>query len=202
MAEKSISQGLKMALDLGPVLAFFAGYLWLRDKTFTLGGADYSGFIVVTAAFVPLMAFTTWILYRLTGKLSKMQLITLVLVVVFGGLTVWLNDERFFKMKPTVIYSLFALLLGFGLLRGKSYLRFAMDEMVPMSAVGWNILTRRVAGFFAGLAVLNEVVWRSMSTDAWVNFKTFGLTALVFAFSLAQSRLIQTHALKRDKDGS
>ena len=199
MAEKPISQGLKLALDLGPVLAFFVGYILMRDRTFLIGGTEYSGFILVTACFIPLLAFTTFLLWRLTGTVSKMQLMTLVLVVIFGGLTVWLNDERFFKMKPTMIYTLFAAILGFGLLRGQSYLQLVMSEVLPMTQLGWMILTRRVTAFFIGLAVLNEVIWRTMSTDAWVNFKTFGLTIGVFAFFMAQSRLFQTHALDQDE---
>jgi len=200
MAEKKISQGLKLALDLGPILAFFAGYMILRDRSFTIGGTEYSGFIVVTAFFVPLLAATTFLLYRLTGKLSKMQIVTLVLVVIFGSLTIWFNDERFFKMKPTMIYTLFAGVLGFGLLRGRSYLQNVMDEMLPMTDEGWMILTRRVTAFFVALAVLNEIIWRTMSTDTWVNFKTFGLTIGVFAFFMTQSRLFQTHALEKDED--
>jgi len=193
MAEKKISQGTKLALDMGPILAFFVGYILLRDKVFTIAGTEYSGFIIVTACFIPLLAFTTFLLWRLTGKVSKMQLMTLVLVVVFGGLSVWLNDERFFKMKPTMIYTLFAAILGFGLLRGKSYLQAVMDEVLPMTAEGWMILTKRVALFFVVLAVLNELIWRNFSTDMWVNFKTFGLTIGVFAFFMSQSRLFQTY---------
>ena len=200
MAEKQASQGLKTALELGPILAFFVGYLLLRDKVFTFGGTEYSGFIIVTACFIPILALTTYLVYRLTGELSKMQIMTLILVVVFGGLTVWLNDERFFKMKPTIIYSLFALILGFGWLRGKSYLQVMMGEMLPMTERGWMILTGRVTLFFAGLAVLNEVIWRTMSTDAWVNFKTFGLTIGVFIFFMTQSALFQKHSLEADKD--
>jgi len=198
MAEKKISQGLKLALDMGPILAFFAGYIAMRDRSFQIAGTEYSGFIVVTALFIPLLAATTFLIYRLTGKVSKMQLMTLVLVVIFGGLTVWLNDERFFKMKPTMIYTLFAGILGWGLLRGQSYLQLVMEEVLPMQPEGWMILTRRVTLFFLGLALLNEIVWRSMSTDAWVNFKTFGLTIGVFAFFMAQSRLFQTYGLEKD----
>ncbi len=196
-AEKKISGGLKLALDLGPVVAFFIGYLLLRDRSFMIGGTEYSGFIVVTAAFVPLLALTTFLLWWLTGTLSKMQVVTLVLVVVFGGLTVWLNDERFFKMKPTIIYALFAAILGFGLLRGKSYMQLVMNEVLPMDHEGWMILTRRVTGFFVLLAVANEVVWRTMSTDAWVNFKTFGLTFALFVFFMLQGRLFQRHGIEK-----
>jgi intracellular septation protein len=183
----------KSVLELGPIALFFVGYLFLRDRTFDVGGREYSGFIVATALFVPLLAAATFALWRLTGRLSRMQVVTLVLVVVFGGLTVWLNDERFFKMKPTLIYLIFAGVLGLGLLRGRSYLRSVMAEVVPLEPEGWMKLTRRVALFFVGLALANEVVWRTMSTDAWVNFKTFGLTAAIFVFFALQGPLFAAH---------
>lgn len=183
----------KTLLELGPIALFFLGYLLLRERTFDIAGRDYSGFIVVTALFVPLMVAATFALRRLTGRLSRMQVMTLVLVIVFGGLTVWLNDERFFKMKPTIIYLIFGAILGFGLLRGQSYLRLVMDEVVPLEPEGWMKLTRRLTLFFFGLAVANEVVWRTMSTDAWVNFKTFGLTAAIFAFFALQGSLFAAH---------
>ncbi|MAY32696.1 MAG: septation protein IspZ [Rhodovulum sp.] len=201
MAEqKKINPMLKMALELGPIVLFFIAYTRLRDRTFDIGGQAYDGFIVATALFIPLIVVTTLILWKLTGHLSKMQIATVVLVVVFGGLSVWLNDDRFFKMKPTMIYTLFAAVLGFGLLRGQSYLRFVMEEMMPLQHEGWMILTRRLALFFAGLAVLNEIIWRTMSTDAWVNFKTFGLTIAIFAFFMAQGKVIQTYSIPEDGD--
>ncbi|MCT8159846.1 inner membrane-spanning protein YciB [Pseudoruegeria sp. SHC-113] len=197
-SEKSVHPFVKMALELGPIAAFFIGYVRLKDQMFTIGGTEYEGFIVVTAAFIPLLLACTGVLWALTGKLSKMQIVTAVLVVAFGGMSVWFNDERFFKMKPTIIYLLFGGVLGFGLLRGQSYLRSVMEEALPMQEEGWMILTRRLCAFFFGLAVLNEVIWRTMSTDAWVNFKTFGLTAAVFAFFMTQSKLFQTYALEED----
>ncbi|MDV4166855.1 inner membrane-spanning protein YciB [Rhodovulum sp. FJ3] len=201
MAEqKKINPMLKMALELGPIVLFFLAYTRLRDRTFDIGGQAYDGFIVATALFIPLIVVTTLILWKLTGHLSKMQIATVVLVVVFGGLSVWLNDDRFFKMKPTMIYTLFAGVLGYGLLRGQSYLRFVMEEMMPLQHEGWMILTRRLALFFAGLAVLNEIIWRTMSTDAWVNFKTFGLTIAIFAFFMAQGKVIQTYSIPEDAD--
>lgn len=196
MSEKELKPGVRLALEMGPIAAFFAGYIALRDRVFTIGGTDYEGFILVTAGFVPLILLTTFLIWRLSGKVSKMQLVTAVLVVIFGGLTVWLNDERFFKMKPTMIYLLFAGVLGAGLLRGRSYLQYAMGEVMPLKPEGWMILTRRITGFFLGLAVLNEVIWRTMSTDAWVNFKTFGLTIAIFAFFMTQGRLLQTYAVE------
>lgn len=200
MAEKKISGGMKMLLELGPVAAFFIGYIKLKDQVFTFGGTEYAGFIVVTAAFIPLMLVSTGILWALTGKLSKMQIMTVVLVVVFGGLSVWLNDDRFFKMKPTMIYALFAAILGFGLLRGESYLKSVMGEVLPMEQEGWMILTKRLALFFTVLAVLNEVIWRGFSTEIWVNFKTFGLTAAVFLFFMTQSKIFSKYGVEAPKD--
>ncbi|WOI57418.1 inner membrane-spanning protein YciB [Palleronia sp. LCG004] len=192
MADDS-KKGLVTALELGPVALFFVGYLFLRDHTFTILGEEYTGFILMTALFVPILMASMAIIWKITGHLSRMQVMTLILVVVFGGLTVWLNDERFFKMKPTLIYLIFGIILLVGLLRGQSYLRMVMEGLVPLDETGWMILTRRFCAFFFGLAVLNEVVWRTMSTDAWVNFKTFGLTGAIFVFFIAQSRLFRDH---------
>jgi intracellular septation protein len=195
---KKINPLLKVALELGPIVLFFAGFSKMKDRTFTIAGTDYSGFIVMTAAFIVMIAVTTGILWALTGKLSRMQLMTLVLVVVMGGLSVWLNDERFIKMKPTLLYLAFGGILGVGLLQGKSYLSAVMDEALPMQPEGWMILTRRLTAFFFALAVANEAVWRLMSTEAWVNFKTFGLTAALFAFFMAQGRVFERYAIKDD----
>ena len=200
MAEKTISPGMKLALDLGPVVAFFAGYFLLRDRSFEFGGHTYSGFVIITALFVPLLALTTFLSWRLTGHVSKMNLVTLAIVVVFGGLTVWFDDERFFKMKPTILYALFAAVLGFGLMRRRSYLEPLMGEALPLTHEGWMILTRRLALFFAVLAVLNELVWRNFSTETWVTFKTFGLTAAVFAFFLTQGRVFERHSASKDEE--
>jgi intracellular septation protein len=198
MTEKTISPKMKALLEFGPVVVFFLGYLTLRDRSFMIAGAERDGLILITAIFVPLIMFTTFMFWRLTGKVSKMQLVTLVVVVVFGGMTIWFNDERFIKMKPTIIYLIFAGILGIGLLRGKSYLRVVMEEMMPLKQEGWMILTKRFALFFLGLAIANEIVWRTMSTDAWVNFKTFGLTLAIFGFFMAQGRLLQTYSTAPD----
>ncbi len=198
MSEKKINPMLKSLLELGPIVLFFIGYLKLRDQTFTIRGTDYDGFILVTAGFIPLIVLSTFFLWRLTGHASKMQIATVVLVTVFGGLSVWLNDDRFFKMKPTMIYLLFGGVLGFGLLRGKSYLKYVMEEVLPMEDAGWMILTKRVTAFFVGLAALNEIIWRTQSTDTWVYFKTFGLTAGVFVFFMTQSGLFSKYAIEKE----
>ena len=194
MDDKKINPTLKFTLEMGPIIVFFAAYLWLRERVFTIGGTEYEGFIIVTAGFVPLMIASSFALWWLTGKLSKMQIATLVLVVIFGGLSVWLNDDRFFKMKPTMIYLLFGGALGVGLLRGESYLKYVMEEMLPLKHEGWMILTRRLTMFFFGLAVLNEAIWRTQSTDTWVYFKTFGLTAAIFVFFMTQGKVFQDYA--------
>ncbi|MEI2685850.1 MAG: inner membrane-spanning protein YciB [Cypionkella sp.] len=198
MSARKINPMLKLALEFGPIVLFFIGFSRFKDQTFTLFGHPATGFIVMTAAFIPLMMLSTGILWRLTGKLSKMQIATLVLVIVFGGLSVWLNDERFFKMKPTMIYLLFGVILGIGLLRGQSYLKLVMEEALPMQPEGWMVLTRRVTGFFFALAVANEVIWRNFSTETWVTFKTFGLTAALFLFFMTQARLFEKFGLPDD----
>lgn len=200
MAPRPINPGLKLVLELGPIVAFFLGYLALRDTSVTAFGRSYGGFILVTAAFIPVLLAATALLWRLSGHLSRMQVATVVLVVVFGGLSVAFNDDRFFKMKPTIIYALFAGILAVGLARGRSWLQYLMEGLMPLKPEGWMILTRRLAAFFAALAVANEVIWRSLSTDAWVNFKTFGLTAALFVFFMAQGGLMRRYA-PDGKDG-
>lgn len=190
---RAVPGWLRSALEMGPVLLFFVAYLWIKDDVFTIGGTEYTGFIVVTAAFIPLILLCTGILWALTGKLSQMQVVTAVLVTVFGGLSVWLNDERFFKMKPTLIYVLFAAILGFGLLRGRSYLSMVLSEAMPLTHEGWMILTRRMTYLFIALALANEAVWRTMTTETWVSFKTFGLPLAIFVFIFTQMAVIKKH---------
>ena len=197
-SRKEINPFVKTLLEMGPILLFFVAYIRLKDRVFNIGGTDYDGFIIVTAAFVILLIITNAILWMLTGKLSKMQIATLVLVVVFGGMTVWLNDDRFIKMKPTMIYLLFGGILGFGLLRGVSYLKYVMEEMMQLQDEGWMILTKRVTLFFVVLAILNELVWRSTSTETWVYFKTFGLTFALFGFFMTQTKLFQAFGIEDD----
>ncbi len=199
MAEKQIDGKVKTALELGPILAFFVAYLWLKDNVFTIGGTEYAGFVVVTAGFIPVFLLSMAILWKLTGHLSKMQIVTAVLIVVFGGLSVWFNDPKFFKMKPTIIYLLFGGALGLGLMRGKSYLQTLMEGLMPLTDEGWMILTRRLMYFFLALAVLNELVWRTQSEETWVYFKTFGLTAAIFVFFMTQGRLFNEHGTGDDE---
>ncbi len=200
MSDSKLNPMLKLGLELGPIVLFFAGFRFFKDRSFHILGTDYSGFIVMTAIFVAMIIASTALVWKLTGTLSKMQLMTLVLVVVMGGLSVWLNDERFIKMKPTLLYLAFGAILGFGLLRKESYLKVVMEEALPLQTEGWMILTRRLCAFFFALAIANEVIWRLLSTEAWVNFKTFGLTIALFAFFMTQSKLLQRYAVETDAD--
>lgn len=195
---RPINPMVKQALELGPVLAFLTGYMLLREETYAFNGRDYDGFIVVTAFFIPLMLASVLALWRLSGKVSRMQVTTLVMVVVFGALTVWLNDERFFKMKSTIVFGLFAAILFVGLMRGRSYMEFVMEGLLPLRHEGWMILTRRFAWFLFGLAVLNEVIWRTQSTDIYVLFDTFGQAGAMFVFFISQSKLFEAHWVEDD----
>lgn len=190
---------LKPLLELGPLVLFFVVFMRLRDKTVMLWGTEYSGFIVATLIFVPVLIASTLALWWLTGRLSPMQIATLVLVIVFGGLSIWLNDPRFFKIKPTIIYLLFAAILGYSLLARKNWLEAVLAEALPLKPEGWRLLTIRMALLFVGLAVLNEVIWRTMSETTWVYFKTFGLTAILFIFLMANARLYRDYALEKDE---
>jgi intracellular septation protein len=200
MSDSKLNPMLKLGLELGPIVLFFAGFRFFKDRSFHILGTDYSGFIVMTAIFVAMIIASTALVWKLTGTLSKMQLMTLVLVVVMGGLSVWLNDERFIKMKPTLLYLAFGAILGFGLLRKESYLKVVMEEALPLQTEGWMILTRRLCAFFFALAIANEAIWRLLSTEAWVNFKTFGLTIALFAFFMTQGKLLQRYAVETDAD--
>ena len=168
---KTINPILKQVLELGPTLAFFLIYLRIKDETYTFAGTDYSGFIVAALVFVPILLVAMAILWVLTGKLSRMQVFTAFMVIFFGGLTAYFNDERFFKMKTTIVYGAMAALLGIGLLRGQSYLQFVMEEFLPMQRAGWMIFTKRLAFIFVVLAVANEIIWRTQSTETGSSWK-------------------------------
>lgn len=198
MAKQKTPGWIRPALEFGPILAFFIAYMKFKDGVFTIGGTGYDGFIVVTAGFIPVFLICMGLLWWLTGHLSRMQVVTAVLIVVFGGMSVWFNDPRFFQMKPTIIYLLFGGALGLGLLRGRSYLQYVMEGMMPLNDQGWMILTRRLMCFFLALAVLNELIWRTQSEETWVYFKTFGLTAAMFVFFMAQGRLFRDHGTEKE----
>lgn len=193
MSKKPLSPVMKNILEYGPLAVFFAAFLLFKGQDVVVMGETYGGFIVATAIFVPVLALATLIGWVMSGEISKMQIVTLVLVVVFGGLSVAFNDERFFKTKPTIIYMLFAAILGFGLLRNTSYMETVLGQSLKMSHEGWMILARRMTVFFLGLAIANEAVWRTMSTETWVYFKTFGLPLAMFVFLISQYKVFSTY---------
>ena len=199
MAEKSINPILKQVLELGPTLVFFLIYLRIKDEVFTISGTQYSGFIVATLVFVPILLVSMGVLWHLSGQLSRMQIFTAFMVIFFGGLTAWFNDERFFKMKTSIVYGFFAAILGIGLLRGRSYLRFIMEDFLPMQDAGWMILTRRLTMMFAALAIANELIWRTQSTDLWVKLETFAFPVALFVFLWLQIIGLQKYLIETDK---
>lgn len=198
MSEQNHSK-LKAVLEYGPLVAFLLGYYLLKDDKFIVSGTEYSGFVAVTAIFVPIAVICALIQWRVTGQMSVMQVVTIALVLVMGGLTIWLNDERFLKSKPTIIYLFFSALLAVGLWRGQSWLKLALGSSLPLTDPGWMILTKRFVLFFLAMAVANEIVWRNFSTETWVWFKFPGLLVIMFGFLMTQAKLFETHADKTEK---
>lgn len=195
MAEKQINPILKQVLELGPTLVFFLIYLRIKDDMFTIAGTEYSGFIISALIFVPILLAAMGALWALTGTLSRMQVFTAFMVIFFGGLTAYFNDERFFKMKTTIVYGVMAALLGVGLLRGQSYLKYVMEEFLPMREEGWMIFTRRLTGMFTVLAVANEIIWRTQSTETWVKLETFAFPAVLIVFLWLQIYGLQRYLI-------
>jgi intracellular septation protein len=198
MAGRPINPVMKQVLELGPTLVFFVIYLQIKERSFTIAGTEYSGFIVAALIFVPILLLAMGALWWLSGMLSRMQLFTAFMVIFFGGLTAYFNDERFFKMKTTIVYSCMATILGIGLLRGRSYLEWVIGSFLPMKHEGWMKLTRRLALMFVALAVANELIWRTQSTELWVKLETFGMPAALFVFLWLQIMALQRYIIEPD----
>lgn len=174
---------LKLAFDLGPLLLFF------------FANSRY-GIFVATGTFMIAVLAALAGSYALTRHLPIMPLVTAIIVLVFGGLTLFLHNEMFIKIKPTVLYALFGVVLLGGLAFGKSFLGIVFDSLFHLTEEGWRKLTLRWAVFFFALAVLNEIVWRSASTDVWVDFKVFGVLPLTFIFGALQYPLLKRYAVE------
>jgi intracellular septation protein len=165
---------LRPAVDYGPLVAFFVTYVTLGLMAATA--------VLIAASLVALLA--AWVLER---RVPLVPLVTAAIVAVFGGLTLWLQDQTFIKMKPTIVQALFALVLLGGLAMRRPILKPLLGPMMPpMSDAAWRQFTLRYALFFVAMAALNELVWRTQSTDFWVTFKVFGLSGLTFLFILSQ----------------
>ncbi len=200
MSGKKIHPLLKLVLEVGPIAVFFLAYrLAPVAEGLPLEERQLEQILFSTMVFIPTILVALAASWLLTRHLPKMAVITAVVVVIFGGLTLILRDDTFVKMKPTILYCLFAGILGFGLLRGQSYLKYLMDELIPMRDEGWLKFTTRFVVFYLALAALNELVWRVYGTDAWVNFRTFVLPLANFGFVMAQVPLFQRYAVS---DGS
>ena len=189
----------KLILEIGPLIIFFVCYYNApipENLIDDLDEANLFKIIFATKIFVPAILVALFIGWFQTKKIAKMPLITAILVVVFGGLTIWLNNPIFIKMKPTLIYLIFSAILGYGLLKKKSYLKILMGSAIPMNEEGWLILSKRFVGFFVLLAFTNEIIWRFFSQDFWVNFKTFGLPILLIFFMALQFNLFNKYSNK------
>ncbi len=207
MTRRTERPGLKLMLEIGPLVVFFLSFRFGGDLLALpavarliepLTGAEaLSGtsgpLFVATAFFMVAIVVSLAVSWWLTRHLPRMAVITAVLVAVFGGLTLWLQDETFIKMKPTMVYGAFAAVLGLGLMQGRSYLKYLMESAMPIDDAGWMIFTRRWALFFVAMAALNEAVWRSQTTELWVSFKTFGTLPLTFLFLACQFPLLKRH---------
>lgn len=174
---------LKPLLDFGPLLAFF------------LVNAKW-GLLPATAVLIPSSVVALALSWRLEGRVSKVALYGTLAVIVFGGLTLAFHDETFIKVKLTILNALFGLVLGIGLLLRKPLLKELLGSGLRLSEAGWTQLTLRFTLFFFFLAGLNEVLRRTLSTDAWVNFKVFGVLGATLVFTLLQAPLMQRHALE------
>ncbi|AEV35093.1 intracellular septation protein A [Pseudovibrio sp. FO-BEG1] len=192
---------LKLALELGPLGVFFIANSrgeQLAELFPALGSLGQPIFIA-TAAFMVAISISLTVSYILTRHLPVMPLVSGVVVLVFGALTLYLQDELFIKLKPTIVNTLFGSILLGGLFFGKSLLGYVFDSAFKLDAEGWRKLTMRWGVFFLVLALINEFVWRNFSTDFWVDFKVFGFMPITMVFTMMQLPLIQKHSLESEE---
>ena len=173
----------KLATELGPLLIFFVA----NTK---------SNLFIATGVFMVAVLAAMVASYMVTRHVPMMAIVTAVVVIVFGALTLILHDETFIKMKPTIVYTLFAAILAGGLLFNRSFIAIMFDQMFNLTPHGWRILTARWALWFFAMAALNEIIWRTQSTDFWVAFKVFGMVPLTMLFAITQMPLIKRYHLE------
>jgi intracellular septation protein len=194
--EKRLPPLLKLALELGPLALFFVANAY-ADR---FGFAEGQRIFAATGLFIVATIVALGINYSLVRKLPIMPVVSGVVVVVFGGLTLALQNEMFIKLKPTIVNTMFGLVLLGGLYFRKPLLQIVLDSMFELTEEGWRKLTLRWALFFFALAALNEIVWRTQTTDFWVSFKVFGIMPLTIAFALAQTPLLLRHEIKKAEE--
>ena len=186
---KSPSSWLRPSVEYGPIAIFFVAF-------------NLADLFVATAAIMVATTLALALSYAVERRIPMMPLITAALVGIFGGLTLWLNDETFIKMKPTIIQAIFGSVLFVGVLANRLFLKSLMGSVWHMTDKGWKMLTMRFSVFFYLSAILNEAIWRTQSTDFWVNFKVFGLTGLTIAFVVSQLPLLKRFSEKGSVDHS
>ncbi len=179
------SSFLKPLVDYGPLAVFLVAY-------------ETGGMLTATAALMVATVAAIALSLLVTRKIPLVALVTALIVGVFGGLTLWFKDDTFIKLKPTIVYSLFAAILAGGLATGQPLLKRFIGDALPLDDVGWRRLTVRFIVFFLGMAMLNEVARRLLSTDLWVLWKVPGSIGLTFVFMLAQMGLIRRHRLAEE----
>ena len=177
----------RFALDIGPLAIFFA-VLRLSD------------IFAATAVFMVAIVTALIIGLALERRLSPMPIVTGVVVLIFGGLTLYLHDKTFIKLKPTIIYTIFAILLAGGIATGRNFIKTLFDHAFHLTDDGWRILTYRWIVFFIAMAVLNEIVWRNFSDTFWAGFKLFGAIPLTLVFAMAQAPLVLRYEVKQEPE--
>lgn len=185
--EDPARQLTKLLVELGPLVVFFV--------TNSRAGIFWGTGAFVAATIVSLVASR-----MIFGRIPAMPLVSGFFVVVFGGLTLWLQNELFIKLKPTIVNAIFATILFGGLLWGHSLLKYLFGDVFRLTEEGWRKLTARWAAFFVFLAILNEVAWRLLSTDAWVTFKVFAIMPITMVFALSQIGLLKRYEISSEKD--
>lgn len=187
---------LRVAVDLGPLLTFFGLYFLISPEKAEaiVKAGDVSRLILATVGYMILSTLALGVAYWKQGRIAPMPLVTGVIVLVFGGLTVILQDDTFIKMKPTMINGLFATILFGGLATNRPFMKVLFGEVFQLTDAGWRTLTIRWGLFFIFLGILNEVVWRNFSEEFWVSFKVFGVLPLTMIFGALQMPLLSKHA--------
>lgn len=184
---------LRLVLELGPPLTFFVAF-----QAFNEDGRTLFAILVATGLLMVAAIASNIVTYAMTGALSRLTLVTTTVVLVMGALTLYLSDETFIKMRPTIANVLLGSILLFGILRGQSYLKYLLEDLMPMDDEGWRKITRNWCIYFFAIACLNEVVWRSVDTETWVTIKTFVYLPLALIFAASQTPLMTKHTLNQD----
>jgi intracellular septation protein len=185
---KDAGMGMRLVLDLGPLAAYFIAYRFSGHNIFMATG-------LFMAATLVAMAISLW----RYGKVSAIQCFSAIMVLVLGGLTIWLHQEWIIKVKPTIYYVTLCLILGFGLLTGRPTLQAVLGQAYPgLTTEGWRLLTRNWAIFFALLAIANELVWRNFSTSFWLSYKLWGSLPATVLFAAANVPMLMKHGLAAD----